>query len=82
MSSLPSLCGELETTNENKKLRGGIVDALKKIERYKSGADHTKEVCKEMAEQLGINEERIGRVSGLSHLQDRNPIELTPRFQR
>ncbi|KAJ1357436.1 hypothetical protein KIN20_015583 [Parelaphostrongylus tenuis] len=50
---------EFKTSNENKKLRGGLVEALAKLERYKSEAERSKGMCKEMAEQLGSNEERI-----------------------
>ncbi|KAK6057137.1 hypothetical protein COOONC_05349 [Cooperia oncophora] len=49
-------------TNDNKKLRSGLADAVAKIERYKNEAEHSKEMCEEMAEQLGVNEERINKL--------------------
>lgn len=60
---------EQETTDENKKLRGGLTDALVKIDHYKKEAERMKETCQEMAEQLGMNEERI---VGLSHFLNAN----------
>ncbi|KAK6745162.1 hypothetical protein RB195_011714 [Necator americanus] len=49
-------------TEENKKLRGGLTDALVKIDNYKKEAERVKETCQEMAEQLGLNEERISKL--------------------
>ncbi|KAJ1370454.1 hypothetical protein KIN20_032178 [Parelaphostrongylus tenuis] len=57
-----SVARELEVTTENKKLRCGLVDALAKIERYKNEAEHSKGMCKDMAEQLGVNEERMSKL--------------------
>ncbi|EYB95001.1 hypothetical protein Y032_0165g52 [Ancylostoma ceylanicum] len=53
---------EQETTDENKKLRGGLTDALVKIDHYKKEAERVKETCQEMAEQLGLNEERMSKL--------------------
>ncbi|PIO61353.1 phorbol esters/diacylglycerol binding domain protein, partial [Teladorsagia circumcincta] len=53
---------ELEVANDNKKLRSGLAEAVGKIERYKNEAEHSKEMCQEMAEQLGVNEERITKL--------------------
>lgn len=60
-----SVARELEVTNENKKLRSGLTDAVGKIEQYKHEAERSKEVCEEMAEQLGVSEERIVRPPSL-----------------
>nr|CDJ85824.1 Pleckstrin homology and Citron domain containing protein [Haemonchus contortus] len=53
---------ELEVANENKKLRSGLAEAVSKIEQYKKDAENCKEMCKEMAEQLGANEEQIRKL--------------------
>ncbi|KAE9414700.1 hypothetical protein Angca_006638 [Angiostrongylus cantonensis] len=53
---------ELETTNENKKLRNGLAEALAKIEQYKNEAEYSKEMYEETARQLGINEERMSKL--------------------
>ncbi|VDM65281.1 unnamed protein product [Strongylus vulgaris] len=53
---------ERETTEENKKLRGGLTDALVKIDQYKKEAEMAKETCHEMAEQVANNEERMNKL--------------------
>ncbi|WKY02708.1 hypothetical protein Q1695_016178 [Nippostrongylus brasiliensis] len=53
---------ELQVSYDNKKLRSGLADAVGKIEQYKRDAERSKEMCAEMAEQLGINEERINKL--------------------
>ncbi|KJH48198.1 hypothetical protein DICVIV_05716 [Dictyocaulus viviparus] len=53
---------ELVATNENKKLRGGLADAVVKIELYKNEAEHSKKSCEQLAVQLALNEERINKL--------------------
>ncbi|VDM51846.1 unnamed protein product [Angiostrongylus costaricensis] len=57
-----NLLAVLRGCHLNKKLRNGLAEALAKIEQYKNEAEHSKEMCEEMARQLGINEERMSKL--------------------
>ncbi|KAK6014888.1 hypothetical protein OSTOST_19719, partial [Ostertagia ostertagi] len=60
---------ELEVANDNKKLRSGLAEAVGKIERYKNEAEHSKEMCQEMAEQAR-RQRRANCEEKLSKLED------------